>query len=169
MFPTICSGYHATYAYVCRYVQDGAVCVNASTSCPPGTYCLLAAVPRIANRVCSKVTNCTLGITYQLVAPNVAVCGAHDRVCVDVRSCILNVTYQSVPPTLTSNRNCAAVTICPAGTSQLHGPTLTTDRKLHCIVPGSVAYSHVCCARLCGFLSRLCLWVDFGRPSRRCC
>eukprot|EP00037_Helgoeca_nana_P023011 m.237422 g.237422 ORF g.237422 m.237422 type:complete len:761 (+) comp26210_c0_seq2:257-2539(+) len=111
-----------------QYVRDGTECANASTSCPPGMYCLQAAVPHIANRVCSQVTNCTLGITYQVVAPDVDVCGSHDRVCVAVRSCVLNVTFQSVLPTLTSNRQCAAVTMCPAGTSQLQPPTLTTDR-----------------------------------------
>jgi hypothetical protein len=95
---------------------NGAACVDASagyyvpsagaseqTACDVGTYQSLT-----GQSACNAVATCTLGSTYETVAPT----PSSDRVCGGtVTACTLDVDYETAAPTLLTNRVCTAYTV----------------------------------------------------------
>jgi hypothetical protein len=109
---------------------NGSVCTAASagyyvpnqhstsqTACAAGTY-----QPLTGQTSCNTDTTCTLGVTYETVAPTTTT----DRVCSAVSACSAG-QYESSAPTLVSDRACATVTDCSALSEYTQTPATATS------------------------------------------
>jgi len=78
-----------------------------------------------ADRICGKITECTVGSTYETTKPTATT----DRICSNVAICAVGTSFEKSPPTLTSNRECDSVTSCTLGsTYETTKPTAAHDR-----------------------------------------
>eukprot|EP00041_Stephanoeca_diplocostata_P030265 m.911611 g.911611 ORF g.911611 m.911611 type:complete len:774 (+) comp23725_c0_seq14:103-2424(+) len=100
---------------------------------------------------CSYLTNCTLGSTYQSVAPT----ELRDRQCSPTTVCDTAGEYEAAAPTLVDDRQCLGTRTCLPTEFQRIAPTATTDRVCNAqpvctpplqyeAAPGTPTTSRVC-------------------------
>lgn len=89
------------------------------------------------DRVCTLLTQCELGVTYERIAPLQAtsvladfVVYTQDRVCAAISGCEFPVTFVAQPATLTSDTMCQAVSVCEDTQAELADPTPSSDRQV---------------------------------------
>jgi len=115
--------------------------------CAVGTYQSLT-----GQSSCNADTTCTLGSTYQTIAPT----STSDRVCSAVSTCNVN-QYQSVAPTLTSNRVCASYT--PVAQCAAYSPTADSCTSCN---SGYVLNNNTCAVVTASLLLRNASTGDFN-------
>ena len=78
-----------------------------------------------ADRICTPVTQCALGTTFEAVPPTLT----RDRNCSSVRECKVGVDFETSAPSVTADRICTPVTQCVPGTEEVVAPTADQDRQ----------------------------------------
>lgn len=107
-------------------------CLPNCLTCTSASSCELCAPGSYLNRdgTCSTLTACTLGESYETLAPT----NTSDRTCTAVTACAPNLEYISVEPTLISDQTCAACTKCDTSFQERKPNTCRGTLDAECVV-----------------------------------
>jgi hypothetical protein len=123
---------------------------NGDRNCIDVQNCLFtqfvaAASSASSDRVCSALTTCVAGKTYETTAPTGAGTFKNpytsNRVCSRYTKCKFKTHFESVAPSSSADRQCSPISVCSEQTQyETSAPTKSTDRKcttLTVCTPGS--------------------------------